>query len=91
MPSRRSTQEHGSRQPAEHPGAAQRRPHRCDTTGKKSSPSTSTWTGKPDVWKFYQPIDASGAKIDVLTCKEVDLNLDGKKDLVYYYDDKGKR
>ncbi|HVZ89934.1 MAG TPA: hypothetical protein VHG72_23435, partial [Polyangia bacterium] len=44
---------------------------------------------KADVWKFFQSVDIGGQKTEVLTCKEVDLNHDGKIDLVYYYDDKG--
>jgi hypothetical protein len=27
--------------------------------------------------------------VDVLTCKQVDLNHDGWLDIVYYYDDRG--
>ena len=31
----------------------------------------------------------NGAKVDVLTCKEVDLNFDGKKDIWVYYENSG--
>ena len=44
---------------------------------------------KPDVWKYFQNVDAGGQKSEILTCKQVDLNRDSKVDVVYYYDDKG--
>src|SRR6476620_9319165 len=45
---------------------------------------------KPDVWKFFKTVDIGGKKTEVMTCKETDLNLDGKFDMIVYYD-KGKR
>ena len=41
---------------------------------------------KADVWKYYVP---NGQGSDVLTCKQIDYNHDGKIDSVYYYDDAG--
>src|SRR6266567_2953457 len=45
--------------------------------------------GKPDVWKLMQEKEEKGTTVDVLTCKEVDLNHDGKKDYVAQYDEAG--
>src|SRR5262249_55211050 len=44
---------------------------------------------KPDVWKFYKSVDVGGQKTEVISCKEVDLNMDGKIDMVTYFDDTG--
>ena len=62
---------------------------KCDEKGKTVITADTNLDKKPDVWKFYQSVDVSGQKTEILTCKEVDLNHDGKIDLVYYYDDKG--
>jgi EF hand len=62
---------------------------KCDEKGKNVVTADTNLDQKPDVWKFYQSVESGGQKIEVLTCKEVDLNHDGKIDLVYYYDDKG--
>jgi hypothetical protein len=62
---------------------------KCDEKGKNVVTADTNLDQKPDVWKFYQAVDMGGQKTEVLTCKEVDLNHDGKIDLVYYYDEKG--
>jgi hypothetical protein len=46
---------------------------------------------KPDVWKFFKTVDIGGQKTEVLSCKQVDLNMDGKIDMVTYYDDTGSQ
>ena len=46
---------------------------------------------KPDVWKFFKTVDIGGQKTEVMTCKQTDLNLDGKIDMVNYYDDTGSQ
>ena len=46
---------------------------------------------KPDVWKFFKTVDVGGQKTEVMTCKQIDLNLDGKIDMVNYYDDTGSQ
>src|SRR5499427_942575 len=46
---------------------------------------------KPDVWKFFKTVDVGGQKTEVLSCKQVDLNHDGKVDMVTYYDDTGSQ
>ncbi len=62
---------------------------KCDEKGKNVITADTNQDQKPDVWKFYQTVDVGGQKTEILTCKEVDLNHDGKVDLVSYYDDKG--
>jgi hypothetical protein len=62
---------------------------KCDEKGKNVITADTNLDQKPDVWKFYQTVDVGGQKTEILTCKEVDLNHDGKVDLVSYYDDKG--
>src|ERR1022692_113664 len=64
---------------------------KCSDTGKNVVTADTNQDQKPDVWKYFQTIDMGGQKTDVLTCKQVDLNHDGKIDLVYYYDDKGSQ
>jgi hypothetical protein len=46
---------------------------------------------KPDVWKFFKTVEIGGQKTEVMTCKQTDLNLDGKIDMVNYYDDTGSQ
>ena len=43
------------------------------------------------LWKFFKTIDVGGQKTEVITCKQVDLNHDGKIDMVMYYDDGGSQ
>ncbi len=45
--------------------------------------------GKPDVWSFTkEAADAEGRKIDRLVRKELDINWDGKVDIVRFYDER---
>jgi hypothetical protein len=62
---------------------------KCNETGKNVVTADTNQDQKPDVWKYFQTVDMGGQKIEILTCKQIDLNHDGKIDLVYYYDDKG--
>ena len=62
---------------------------KCNETGKNVVTADTNHDQKPDVWKYFQTVDIGGQKTDVLTCKQVDLNYDGKIDLVTYFDDKG--
>src|SRR5579859_7956029 len=59
---------------------------RCDAKGKKVVELDVNKDGKPDVWKIYAAQMDQGTKIDVLTCKEADLNFDNHKDMWVYYD-----
>ena len=62
---------------------------RCEPNGKKVVELDINGDKKPDVWKFYVKVVENGAQVDALTCKEVDLNYDGKKDIFVYYDASG--
>ena len=46
---------------------------------------------KPDVWEYSVPgKDAEGKPVDRRVRQELDLNWDGRVDVVYEYDDKGR-
>jgi hypothetical protein len=62
---------------------------RCNTEGKRIIRLDLNQDKQPDVWKLYTTKIERGAKVDVLACKERDLNFDGRKDTWYYYDDDG--
>jgi len=64
---------------------------RCRVEGKRVVKLDLNKDKQPDVWKLYATKTEGGAKVDILTCKEVDLNYDGRKDLWVYYDDSGNR
>jgi hypothetical protein len=59
---------------------------RCKATGKQVMEADTNLDKKPDVWKYFV---ANGQGAQVMTCKQVDLNHDGKVDIIYYYDDTG--
>jgi hypothetical protein len=71
------------------PAAPQIDRSKCSDKGKEIVTADTNQDKKPDVWKFFETTNQGGQKVQVLTCKEVDLNHDGKLDAVYYYDDKG--
>jgi hypothetical protein len=60
-------------------------PELCAADGKNVVTSDLNHDGKADVWKLYQTIDEDGTKVEVLTCKQVDFDNDGKKDYVAIY------
>ena len=64
-------------------------PTLCDTKGKKVQTFDLNRDERPDVWKLYKQIREGGAQLDVLTCKQVDFDHDGKKDYVAAYSKKG--
>ena len=59
---------------------------RCKSDGKQVIQSDTNLDKKPDVWKYFVP---NGQGAQVMTCRQVDLNHDGKVDITYYYDDLG--
>ena len=63
---------------------------RCSDKNHRVVRLTTTEGGKPDIWKFYGKATEGGTVIEVLVCKQVDLNHDGKVDIVTYYDQSGK-
>jgi hypothetical protein len=61
----------------------------CDTAGKKVITYDLNRDGRPDVWRLYKTEDEAGTRIDILTCKQVDFDHDGRKDWVVAYNRKG--
>jgi hypothetical protein len=64
---------------------------KCNDKDKHVVTSDLNGDKKPDVWKFFKTVDVGGQKTEVLSCKQVDLNMDGKIDMVTYYDDTGSQ
>jgi hypothetical protein len=64
---------------------------RCNASGKRVVTLDLNQDKQPDVWKIYAAKTEGGSKVEVLTCKEQDLNYDGRKDIWIYYDDTGNR
>jgi hypothetical protein len=66
-------------------------PSLCETAGKKVTTFDLDHDNQPDVWKLYKTIEEGGTTLEVLTCKQVDLDRDGRKDYVITYDTKGNK
>src|SRR5262245_36373141 len=64
---------------------------KCSDRGKQVITADTDQDKKPDVWKFFATSNQNGQQVQILACKQVDLNHDGKIDIVYYYDDKGSQ
>ncbi|HEY3353435.1 MAG TPA: hypothetical protein VGQ83_09315 [Polyangia bacterium] len=64
--------------------------NRCEGKNNRVVRLTTREDGKPDIWKFYATVSEGGTQIEVLVCKQVDLNHDGKVDIVTYYDQSGR-
>jgi len=62
----------------------------CDTSGKQVQTFDLNQDNTPDVWKLYATVEEDGTKIEVLTCKQVDYDHDGKKDYVAIYNKTGE-
>ena len=62
---------------------------KCDDKGKQVITADTNQDKKPDVWKFFATTTLNGQQVQALSCKQVDLNHDGKIDIVYFYDDRG--
>src|SRR3954451_11574412 len=56
------------------PSAPQIDRSKCSDKGKEIVTADTNQDKKPDVWKFFQATNQNGQKVDVLTCKQVDLN-----------------
>ena len=64
---------------------------KCNDKDKHVVTADTNQDKKPDVWKFFKTVEIGGQKTEVMTCKQVDLNHDGKIDMVNYYDDTGSQ
>jgi hypothetical protein len=62
---------------------------RCDPKGKQMVPADIDGDQKPDVFKLYAAVSQGGQQVQIMTCKQVDLNHDEKVDAVYHYDNGG--
>jgi hypothetical protein len=65
---------------------------RCnaDVTGREVSEYDTSGDDIPDVRKVFMQLgDAANPRL-VLICRESDVNSDGRKDVVRYYDDEGR-
>src|SRR3954470_12182072 len=58
------------------PSAPQVDRTKCSDKGKQIVTADTNQDKKPDVWKFFETRNENGQKLDVLTCKQVDLNHD---------------
>src|SRR5450432_3469800 len=56
------------------PAAPQVDRTKCSDKGKEIVTADTNQDKKPDVWKFFQTVNVNGQKVQVLTCKQVDLN-----------------
>lgn len=54
----------------------------CDVKGKRIENYDLNSDGRPDEWKLYTSTEERGTTLEVLTCKQADLDYDGKKDYV---------
>ena len=64
-------------------------PTLCETENKEVERYDLNKDGKTDVWKLFKIAEVSGTTTRVPTCKQVDLDHDGKKDYVIAFNDKG--
>lgn len=65
---------------------------RCDVTGPDREASEYDTSGDmvPDVRKVYLAVGTGMEQRMVVICRETDLNGDGRKDVIRYYDDEGR-
>lgn len=57
----------------------------CDTGSKRVEQFDLNNDGKPDEWKLYSSVENNGTTLETITCKQADLDYDGKKDYVITY------
>lgn len=65
-------------------------PSLCDTQGKKVLTYDLNGDDRPDVWKLYATVEEGGTMLEVMTCKQADLDHDGNKDYVVTYSRTGE-
>jgi hypothetical protein len=70
-------------------GGIQVDPTRCNPSGKQVVTADVNNDKKTDVTKLYEVREVGGNKVQILTCKQVDLNHDERIDIVYHYDQAG--
>lgn len=72
-------------------GSSQVDPTLCDTSGKNVVTYDLNKDNHPDVWRLFKTEDEGGAKVEWMTCKQVDFDHDGRKDWVVGFNRKGQR
>jgi len=65
-------------------------PKLCETKGKKVTTFDLNHDNQPDVWKLFATSEEGGTTVEILTCKQVDLDHDGKKDYVQTFSRTGE-
>jgi hypothetical protein len=65
-------------------------PKLCDTKGKKVTTYDLNHDNKPDVWRLFATSNEGGTTVEILTCKQLDLDHDGRKDYVQTYSRTGE-
>jgi hypothetical protein len=65
---------------------------RCDASApdRETSEYDTSGDGQPDVFKVFRRLGSEPLYRLVMSCREVDLNGDGIKDVVRHYDDEGR-
>ena len=65
---------------------------RCDASAanRDATEFDTSGDGRADVRKVYLRLGVGDTARQVLICRESDLNADGRKDVIRYYDDSGK-
>lgn len=61
----------------------------CNVADKRVATFDLDRDGRPDVWKLHQHVQEGDTDIEILSCKQVDLDHDGRKDYVVAYTRKG--
>jgi hypothetical protein len=64
-------------------------PGLCDVVGKRVVLFDLNRDRAPDVWKVYSRTEEAETRLEVMSCKQVDFDHDGRKDYVVEYDAKG--
>lgn len=64
-------------------------PTLCEVEGKRVAAFDLNRDSRPDLWKLYQIIQEGETELEILSCKQVDFDHDGRKDYVVAYNRKG--
>jgi len=72
-------------------GGASARGDACDRSGKRLVELDLDRDKRPDVYRLFAKRQENGRFVEYLSCKEVDLNHDGRKDLWLHYGPDGAR
>lgn len=64
-------------------------PGLCDVVGKRVLLFDLNRDRAADVWKVYSRTEEAETRLEVMSCKQVDFDHDGRKDYVVEYDGKG--